>query len=247
MTAAREWDATTYDRVAAPMTLRGTALVERIALAPDARVVDAGCGTGRVTAALLARLPHGRVWALDGSRAMLAEAHARLGDDPRVVYVHADLARPLPLADPVDAIVSTSTLHWVHDHRSLFGRLADVLVPGGMLAADFGGHGNVAAVTAALEALGERTDVWNFPPLEETVRDLEAAGFTVEDARTVRRPHVLGTRGALEPYLRTVVLGTHLLDRPPAAADRLVRDVAVRLPGGEIDYVRTEVVARLRT
>lgn len=246
MAGAREWDATTYDRVAAPMTLRGTALVDRIPLAPDAWVVDAGCGTGRVTAALLARVPRGRVWALDGSRAMLDEARARLGDDPRVAYVQADLTRPLPLPAPVDAVVSTSTFHWVHDHPALFGRLAAVLVPGGMLAADFGGDGNVAVVVAALEDLGESTRVWNFPALDATVRDLEAAGFAVEDARTVRRPHRLDPGGALQEYLRTVVLGAHLLGRPPEDADRLVREVAAHLPGGEIDYVRTEVVARLR-
>ena len=138
----REWDARTYDRVADPMTRWGNAVLDRLPLTGDERVLDAGCGTGRVTEVLAERLPNGHVVALDGSAAMVDEARdrlARFGD--RVSYVVADLGSPIPLDEPVDAILSTATFHWVPDHDALFANLAAVLRHGGWLVAQCGGVG----------------------------------------------------------------------------------------------------------
>ena len=80
---------------------------------------------------------------------MIATARERLapfGD--RVEFVVADLGRPLPLDEPVDAILSTATFHWVLDHDALFANLAAVLRPGGRLVAQCGGVGNIATVAA---------------------------------------------------------------------------------------------------
>src|SRR4029453_5293945 len=74
----RDWDARTYDRVADPMTRWGEAVLDRLPLAGDERVLDAGCGSGRVTELLAGRLPRGRVVALDGSTAMVEAARQRL-------------------------------------------------------------------------------------------------------------------------------------------------------------------------
>ena len=86
-------------------------------------MLDAGCGTGQVTEMLRARLPRGEVVALDGSASMIERARERLGDD-RVTYVVADLQRPIPIDEPVDAVLSTATFHWVLDHDALFRNLA---------------------------------------------------------------------------------------------------------------------------
>src|SRR4051794_18295665 len=142
----RDWDAATYDRIADPQARWGAAVVERLPLAGDERVLDAGCGTGRVTKLLLDRLPGGRVVALDGSPSMIEQARRRLSDGGRVEYVVADLAQPLPIHEPVDAILSTATFHWIADHQAMFGHLAAVLRPGGPLTAQCGGAGNVASV-----------------------------------------------------------------------------------------------------
>ena len=74
----RDWDGATYDRIADPMTRWGTSVLDRLPLRGDETVLDAGCGSGRVTERLLERLPDGRVVALDGSPAMIREARARL-------------------------------------------------------------------------------------------------------------------------------------------------------------------------
>lgn len=241
-TSAREWDAAGYDRVAAPMTARGTALVDRIPLAPDARVMDAGCGTGRVTDALRRRVPDGHVVALDGSQAMLDAARARLGDD-RVTYVCADLSGSLPDVGELDAIVSTSTLHWVPDHPGVYRRMAGVLRAGGVLAMSTSCDRSIRGVAAALEGMGEPVR-WNFPSPRTARADLEAAGFSVEDLRVVHQDHVLPTDAALRDYLRVTILCANLAGASPAAADRMVDEVARRLPDRCLHYVRIEVVAR---
>lgn len=236
-----EWDAATYDRVAAPMTERGTEMVERLPLAGGEHVIDLGCGTGRVTERLRERLPRGAVTALDSSRAMLDQAHARLGDD-RVRYVQADLRGPLPVP-PADALVSTSTLHWVPDHAGLFRRLAAALRPGGLAALDFGGHGNVDEVVRVLAVL-EEPHPWTFDTLDATRGHLEAAGFEVLELGARERPHELEDREALERFLRTVVLAGHVASRPADEGERLVRQVADGIGEPRLRYVRTEVLAR---
>src|SRR5215218_4711092 len=112
-----DWNATSYDKVADPQARWGAEVLARLPLEGDETVLDAGCGTGRVTELLLARLPRGRVVALDASAAMLEQARGRLarfGD--QVTFVEADLEQPLPVAEPVDAVLSTATFHWVLDH-----------------------------------------------------------------------------------------------------------------------------------
>ena len=243
MTPLREWDAAGYDRLAAPMTARGVELLDRLELRGDETVLDAGCGTGQVTAALLERLPGGRVIGLDASAAMLERAAGRFAGDRRVSLVRADLERPLPLEAPVDAIVSTSTLHWVPGHGALFGRLGDVLTPGGQLVAEYGGAGNTARILAALRALGQEEHPWTYPAPEEELAHLRAAGFAEADARLVPRPAPIPPED-LEHYLGTVVLGWHVDRRGPARGAALVRDVAAALPEPVIDYVRLVLVAR---
>jgi trans-aconitate methyltransferase len=143
----RNWDAATYDRVADPQFRWGAAVIDRLELAGDEAVLDAGCGSGRVTELLLECLPAGHVVALDGSASMLERARTRLERfDDRVTFVLADFGEPLPLEEPVDAILSTATFHWVPDHDALFRNLAAVVRPGGRMAAQCGGVGNLGAV-----------------------------------------------------------------------------------------------------
>jgi trans-aconitate 2-methyltransferase len=242
----RDWDARTYDRVAAPMTSWGTAVLERLPLAGDERVLDAGCGSGRVTEMLAERLPRGSVVALDGSAAMVESARGRLarfGD--RVEYVVADLGRPLPMDGHVDAILSTATFHWVPDHDALFRNLAAVTRPGGMLVAQCGGVGNIASVQRVLARIG---DGWlgnvHFETPLATVRRLDAAGYVDVECWLTDEPWRFEPGEPLETYLRTVVLGDHLARIPVGEQAAFVHEVASGLPEPLIDYVRLNIVAR---
>jgi trans-aconitate 2-methyltransferase len=243
-TTQREWDAPAYDRLNAPMNQRGNDAVARLDLRGDETVLDAGCGTGEVTATLLERLPRGRVIALDGSQQMLDAAQERFAGDERVSFVHADLGEPLPIEERVDAIVSTSTFHWVPDHDALFRHLAAALRPGGQLVVDCGGAGNIASVLEVLRELGHVEHPWTYAGVEETQLRLRAAGFVPEDVRLVPRVSQFGP-DELERFLTSVVLRTFVMELGPQAGGELVHEVAARLPGREIHWVRLEIVARL--
>ena len=149
----RDWNAASYERVAAPLEAMGRDVLDRLTLRGDERVLDAGCGTGRVTAALVERLPRGEVIAVDGSPAMVEQARERLGGRAEVRV--ADLLE-LELDRPVDAILSTATFHWIADHDRLFARLHGALKPGGRLVAQCGGEGNIAELAEAAARVGER-------------------------------------------------------------------------------------------
>src|SRR5260370_14153268 len=98
----REWDGTSYDRISAPMEALGREVLGRLELRGDEVVLDAGCGAGRITEALVQRLPHRRVIAVDESPSMVDAARRRLRLDADVRLV--DLLA-LELDEPVDAIL----------------------------------------------------------------------------------------------------------------------------------------------
>lgn len=241
-----DWDALTYDRVADPQTRWGEVVLDRLPLNGDERVLDAGCGSGRVTELLATRLPHGRVVALDGSASMIEAARDRLapfGD--RIEYVVADLGLPLPINGPVDAILSTATFHWVPDHEALFANLAAVLRPGGWLVAQCGGVGNIATVKRVLASIG---DGWIGPAHYETpmatVGRLDASGFVDIECWLTDEPTRFEPGEPFETFLRTVILGPNLERLPAGKRDSFVREVADRMPEPLIDYVRLNITAR---
>jgi trans-aconitate 2-methyltransferase len=240
----RDWDAATYDRLPIPMTRWGEEVARRLDLRGDETVLDAGCGTGQVTARLLDRLPNGRIIALDGSPSMIQRARSRLGLD-RVEYLVHDLLHPIPV-EPVDAVLSTATFHWILDHDALFRNLAAVLRSDGQLEAQCGGAGNTASIRRTLEGLGydvSRRTLFATP--EETARRLEAAGFVevrcwLHDEPTPIPP------GDLARYLETICLGDVLEGLSTAERTRVIREVAGRLEEPAIDYVRLDISARAR-
>ena len=239
-----EWDARTYDHISDPMTRWGAAVVNRLRLEGNERVLDAGCGTGRVTEMLLGRLPRGQVVALDASGEMLAEARRRLEQfEGRVEFVLADLAKPVSI-DPVDAILSTATFHWVHDHNALVSNLASVLRPGGQLEAQCGGVGNISSVQAVLRTLGQRTDGVYFPTPDEMTWRLQTAGFEEVHAWLQPEPTALALGEPLERFLETVVLRSHVAHMSEAERRAFVHEVVRRLPSPEIDFVRLNISAR---
>jgi trans-aconitate 2-methyltransferase len=227
----------------------------RLELRGDETVLDAGCGAGDVTRQLAELVPNGRVIAVDGSPAMVAKAADTLADlAPRVSVRHVDLLE-LELDEPVDAVFSSAVFHWIADHERLFARLAAALRPGGRLAAQCGGFGNIAAVVAAADAvatepayaaaLADARKSVHFATAEDTEARLAGAGLEGR-AWLVPDDVLLPAGQEAERYMATVVLREHaaLLDeslRPGflrAVAERLTEDGTVRL-----DYVRLNIDA----
>jgi trans-aconitate 2-methyltransferase len=247
-TGAREWDAETYDAVSDPQFEWGMEVLERLQLRGDEVAVDAGCGSGRVTAELAERLPRGRVIAVDGSGAMVEKARERIGDGAD--YLVADLVE-LELEKPVDLVFSTATLHWIQDHDRLFRRLRAALKPGGRLVAQCGGKGNVARHTQAIAAvavdpeyaphLTQAKGIWNFASPEETEPRLLAAGFS--DARCWLQPKPVQPAQPLE-FISTVTLGP-ILDQLPEGKRRPFAEAVLEQEEEPLvlDYVRLNIEA----
>jgi trans-aconitate 2-methyltransferase len=248
--ATRDWDAGSYHRVSVPHEEWARSVLDRLPLAGDETVLDAGCGSGRVTGLLIERLPRGRVVAVDGSPAMVEKVGEvlRPGDEALV----SDLTS-LELDRPVDAVFSSAVFHWVLDHDLLFRRLAAVLRPGGALAAQCGGAGNIDRLRAISDevAAGEPfaphfdgfDSPWNYAGAEETEARLEGAGF--EAVRCWLQPWTIEPPEPAE-FLRTVCLGPHI-DRLPEdlRAPFIERILDAEPEPLQLEYVRLNIEARV--
>jgi trans-aconitate 2-methyltransferase len=245
---AREWDGATYDRISATMEELGLGVLERLTLRGDETVLDAGCGSGRITEALIERLPRGRVIAIDESSSMIEAARERLGLDADLRV--ADLLE-LDLGEPVDAILSTATFHWIADHERLFARLRGALTPGGRLVAQCGGETNIDVLRGkANEVLAHEpyaqhfldwSPPWNYAGPDVTRERLLAAGFSTAECWLAPAP-----REPEDPraFLSTIVLGPHVQQLPEALRGPFMDDVLAKL--GEpvvVDYVRLNIDA----
>jgi trans-aconitate 2-methyltransferase len=244
----REWDAETYDAISDPQFEWGMEVLARLELVGDETALDAGCGSGKVTAELAKRLPSGRLIAVDGSEAMIAKARGRLGD--AVTYSVQDLSE-LQLGEPVDLIFSTATFHWILDHERLFRRLHAALRPGGRLVAQCGGRGNVAEHARAIASVatqppfaahfGGMTVMWNFAGPEETEAKLRAAGFSA--TRCWLEPKPVTPEDPLR-FTMTVTLGPHLTRLPEELrlpfAEAILERSSTPLT---LDYVRLNIEA----
>lgn len=247
MSAQRDWDAATYDRVSDVQVRWAHEQLERLPLRGDETVLDAGCGSGRVTAELASRLPCGRVYGVDVSPSMAAHARAALGD--RATVLCQDLVA-LELPEPVDAVFSNATFHWIHDHDALFAALHRAIKPGGRLVAQCGGEGNIDAFRRIAEQVTAEEPFapyftswqrpWNYAGDEQTAGRLERAGFT--EVNTWLEPkRVIPERD----FVKTVCLLPHLDPLPQELEDAFVDRVIERC--GErvvLDYVRLNMTAR---
>lgn len=124
------WDPGRYLRFADERRRPGLDLLGRIPHGRRRLVVDLGCGTGHLTAALADRWPDARVVGVDSSSDMLERPRAAL---PGLEWVEADIARWAPPSPP-DVIYSNAALHWVDDHAGLIPRLLGLLSASGVLA-----------------------------------------------------------------------------------------------------------------
>lgn len=250
-----EWDGASYDRISGPQEQLGRAVLARLELRGDETVLDAGCGSGRVTQALAELLPEGRVLAVDESESMVMAARERLAKAPdgiaeRVEVQVMDLLE-LEVPEPLDAILSTATFHWIDDHKLLFSRLHGALRPGGRLLAQCGGEGNITGLRGRAgevmtrepyaAAFADFEPPWNYAPPELTRERLLAAGFQSADCWLAPAPQ---EPGHAREFLSTVVLGPHVRHLPEELREPFMGEVLELL--GEpivVDYVRLNMDA----
>jgi trans-aconitate 2-methyltransferase len=221
-----EWNATLYHQISAPQVSWGKKVLARIRLRGDEHVLDAGCGTGRLTRDLLEALPSGQVTGIDLSENMLraAEEHLKPEFGERVRFRSVDLQHLVedpnsPTAE-YDVIFSTASFHWIKDHDRLFAGLYRVLRPGGTLLAQCGGAGNLDGFLVDVDALLKTEPYarfflgfespWEFATAEIAAQRLQGAGFV--DIETNLESALTRFSSAHEylQFVESVVLRRHL-------------------------------------
>ena len=256
-TNTSEWNATIYHDVSDPHVSWGLKVLDSLNLQGDEIAVDAGCGTGRVTAELLARVPRGRVIAIDRSVNMIDEARSqiepRFGD--RVRFLQADLPalEPNDIGEPVDLVFSTATFHWIRDHISLFSRLFSLLKPGGRLVAQCGGGPNLerhvdrAGNLMSTDPWQPYFEGWDSPKFyadeQGTSERLRQAGFVDVVTSLIAAPTTLPDAGTFTVFMTNVVFREHLMQLPDLALqeafiDNLTRQSVDDNPPFSLDYWR---------
>jgi trans-aconitate 2-methyltransferase len=244
-----DWDAATYHAVSAPQQQWAREQLSRLTLRGDEVVLDAGCGSGKVTAMLAELIPGGRLYAVDAAPSMVAHTQTLLG--ARVTALCQDLAE-LSLPEPVDAVFSNATFHWVPDHPKLFAALAANMKPGAQLVAQCGGTGNIDRLRRLADEVAAEPPFapyfedwqgpWNYASAEITEQRLEQAGFTDVRCWLEERPTLIEQP---ETFLRTICLMRQLQVLPENLGKHFVAAVIERsgVPL-RLDYVRLNIVAR---
>ena len=257
---AREWNSAAYHRLSAPQVSWGKKVLSRLSLRGDEVVLDAGCGTGRLTAELLEALPGGRVVGVDASRNMLHSAREHLSSQfgARVSLVVCDFLH-LPFARTFDGIVSTAAFHWVLDHDKLFANLHRALIPGGWLEAQCGGGPNIARLRARADALAETPqfaadlagfrEPWLFQDAEDAAATLERAGFVEVETFVESAPTVLEDAKQYSDFIRNIIFHRHLEKFPTEELrsefiERLTQQAAADDPPLLLDYWRLNLRGR---
>jgi trans-aconitate 2-methyltransferase len=250
-----DWDAARYHRVSDPQRSWGLRVLDRLAPSPGERILDIGCGTGRLTTEISKRVPSVHLAAIDRSWNMLTEA--KRNAEPRIAFVHAD-AVELPFMSGFDAVFSTATFHWVPDHPALFAEIHRVLRPGGRLVAQAGGGSNLARLYGRTAALADERDLapyykgwkdpWTFAGIDDTRDRLEQAGFTNVEVWLESTPTRLPDADAFAEFVTTVCLRYQLDRLPPEKrgpfVQRITRMAAGDEPSFTLDYWRLNMDAR---
>jgi trans-aconitate 2-methyltransferase len=255
----REWNSAVYHRISGPQVSWGKKVLSRLELRGNEIVLDAGCGTGRLTADLLEFLPRGSVVGIDLSRNMLGAARAHLsGFGPRLSLVLCDLLH-LPFARTFDGVVSTAAFHWVLDHDRLFRNLHGVLLRGGWLEAQCGGGPNIAQLRGRIHRLAATAkflpyfvgfrEPWLFQDPEGAARALRQAGFVDVETSLEAAPTVLDNGQHFEEFVRNIIVRRHLENLPTEEIRaeflaRLTDQAAQDDPPFALDYWRLNLRGR---
>jgi trans-aconitate 2-methyltransferase len=208
-----DWNAGLYDASHAFVWEFGRDLLALLAPQSGERILDAGCGTGHLTAGIAQAGAH--VLGIDRSAAMIDQARANF---PELRFETREIA-DLSYDAEFDAIFSNAVLHWVQPPEAAAAALSRALKPGGRVVFEFGGHGNVRILVdtayRALRQLGvqrpERLNPWYYPSIAEYSAVLESSGIEVTYALLFDRPTPLqdGERG-LENWYR--MFGSRLME-----------------------------------
>jgi trans-aconitate methyltransferase len=260
VSTAKEWNAASYHPVSAPQTEWGRRVLSRLTVRGDERVIDAGCGTGRLTGELMRMVPNGRLIAIDRSWNMLLTARANLRPEfgTRIAFVRVELPW-MPFASWADLVFSTATFHWVRDHAALFAETFSALKPGGRVFAQCGGGPNLAGAHRLAEAVmhtapfakyfHDWSSVWEFSDAETAAARMRHVGFVDVVTSLEPAPTTLADEASYREFVTTVIYNPHLALLPEgplraAFIDTITARAAAQDPPFTLDYWRLNLEGR---
>jgi trans-aconitate methyltransferase len=217
------WNPSLYDRKHSFVTEYGKDLLSLLAPRPSERILDLGCGTGHLTQTIADS--GADVVGLDSSPQMIDSARREY---PDIEFVVAD-ASDFTFDARFDAVFSNAALHWVRRAESAAGCISRALKPGGRFVAEFGGKGNTANVTAAIEESvfeltgKEARHPWYFPSIGEYASLLERHGLAARSAVLFDRPTKLEGPDGMRNWL--VMFCSWIFQELADPDDRLTRRI----------------------
>jgi SAM-dependent methyltransferase len=261
VTGPVRWDAELYAAHSGHHRRYDADMLLGLRLPPDADVLDLGCGVGDLTARLAALVPHGRVLGVDADPDMVVTARTRAaGTRASFEVCPAERLTDLLAPQTFDVVVSRAVLHWVpaHRHPQVLAGVHTVLRPGGVLRAELGGVGQIAALREILDAeavaAGGTGSPWFFPDLPDYRPLLAAAGFRTEPDGWLRLLHQrrpFGDEADLLGFLRSQILLGYEPGLPLDAVagfrsrceERAVAELRRRDGSFDQDFVRLDLLA----
>ena len=245
---AQVWDPVRYRREAGFVADLGMPVLDLLAPQPGERILDLGCGEGRLTQALIKA--GGSVLGIDTSPEQIAQAQAE-GIDAVVMDAQALFVPERSF----DAVFSNAVLHWMRDIDAVLAGVHKALKPGGRFVGEFGGAGNVKAIRVALRMAVRRygldpnaLDPWYFPETNAFSARLQANGFTVRSVELIPRPTPLpgDITGWLDTFAESFLAALAPEERETALSDMVTALAPVLQDAAgawSADYVRLRFAA----
>ena len=156
-----DWDATTYDRISDAQESWEHEIIEYRKWKGNEIVLDAGCGSGRLTKILSLKVPQGKVIAVDSDLSMIRLAKENLEKISNIEFIKMDISE-IKLAEKVDIVFSNATLHWILNHKKVFERFWQIINSGGQLLIQCGGHRDLAKTLSILNKVSKSKEFYNY-------------------------------------------------------------------------------------
>jgi trans-aconitate 2-methyltransferase len=216
------WDANTYDNISNIQENWANTIIKKREWTGKENLLDAGCGSGRVTKILSEKITDGNIYAIDNDPNMIKKAKETLKDFKNIKVIESDLLdiRTLNIPIKFDVIFSNAVLHWVLDHHKVFERFYDLLNPEGQLLIQCGGHGNLQKTLSIFDSVkdlpkfSEYFSQWkldrNYAKPEETDKILKEIGYKDINVYLTEAPAIFNSKNEYSIYLRTVDLRPYL-------------------------------------
>jgi trans-aconitate methyltransferase len=228
------WDPEDYSRHSSEQEKWALELIPKLDLKGDERVLDIGCGDGKITAAMADALGSGSVLGIDSSPEMVAHARKVFMDDRRNLAFRCVDARDMDFSLEFDVVFSNAALHWVPDHLPLLRKIRRALRPSGRVLLQMAGAGNAAGMVDVVNRV-IREDPWrpffegfSFPwafyDPEEYRGLMEAAGLVPGRVEIIPKTMLHKGRKGLSGWVRTTWM-PYSQRAPDAMRERFVKAI----------------------